>query len=481
MPENTLKPLDEESRRKALLAVATLAAGNHPLTALAAEPMRMALHAPDQQMHDASWRKLADKEGKLPASAIGEIFKKNRCIVFGDTNHTNEGVAQAVANLCSEMKKAGVRTMFMEMQKKDFDFLNTPREAFKGTAAQYLGFLQNRSRMLVDECKKHGIEVRLFDSASKEMENFFKQLEKDGFNPYTGYANDPKRTEEYRRKHADKFAALLEERQRINESWNAVISSYAKKNPTERFALFCGDGHVSNNAVFNPKAINYKDIDEMLGESGVPTVYCRVQGLGMEDVNIVKGKQTLYDVQAFSKANPRASKDLLYYGVIGASKPADTPELLLVAGKTFSQQIMELMFASKEKRAALLAVLPPPEASCLRIAEVFAKNGGDFFQHVFKDKEKTELTPLRRTLIEGLSETESLLRNKDGLGAIKRLGKLKTDIEKEDKEAARHLEKMKSEMEKSEKEKPAGKETDSLALPYPPSIAMLAPRVGIGL
>jgi hypothetical protein len=283
---------DEESKlRGAGVVAATVGAGlTSPLHALnayvasktvAATPS--AVPAPD----------MSAVEKKMPAT-MPEVIdallgknSKNRGVVFGDTDHDEIGIHEAVFDKegIKALKRNGVTHIFIEQNPDAVPGLTKPEKA--SLAMQYY-YLNNHYAQIIKEAEKEGIKVVGMDMTGPYVEKVFYPglLDREDKDVET-LSNGEFKTR------AEAERLFSEERVRVtNQVWTPRIVELMKQDPKAKFVAIGGSMHIDNPGMIGSADIMHADFDETLAKSlNEPVPYVRIaSGIATRQISVEKGK-----------------------------------------------------------------------------------------------------------------------------------------------------------------------------------------------
>lgn len=284
-------PADDEPKKKAsALAAATIAAGSVSPGVMGALGAYVGGRvAASRIVHPPA--DLSELAGKpLPRDLPGVIDKllakgtRNKGIVFGDTNHDDDGIGQALADprALAAMKRNGVTHIFVELPPQDLRRLESEATSSRGGSVDY---------DLIRNAKTAGITLVAIDRRGLAAEAYTKAMQEAA---RTGKVD------------FEKLEKLIQafgiERQRVNSHWVAEIQKTMATSPGGRFVMLAGDDHMNNAPVLHGADIALPGFNELVSKAfDAPVPYIR-----MRQTDLPSPRITLAPApeRSFDRTNP---------------------------------------------------------------------------------------------------------------------------------------------------------------------------------
>ena len=230
---------------------------------------------------------------------IRGLFKDNKVVFFGETNHRNPAFKTFFNANMENFKDAGVTDLFVEIPQKfqkhvDAYFAATSKEGEAAALAAHAkesGVYAEQSALLY-AAKQKGIRVHYTDVGLNEEEtkawDIVKKYQYGEAYKTKGVFDYKKLTAEDKKEYDPAYDTFFAQRERANAEWVKIVEAVKKEYPDGKFAMLGGDVHARRKYI---EGVNQPDVNELLADKVGKTAYVRLEASKDASLRIVGAAQ----------------------------------------------------------------------------------------------------------------------------------------------------------------------------------------------
>ncbi len=230
---------------------------------------------------------------------IRGLFKDNKVVFFGETNHRNPAFKTFINANMGNFKDAGVTDLFVEIPQKyqkhvDAFFAATTKEGEAAALAAHAkesGVYAEQSALLYT-AKQKGIRVHYTDVGLNAEEtkawDIVKKYQYGEAYKTSGVFDYKKLTAEEKKEYDPAYDTFFAQRERANAEWVKIVEAVKKEFPDGKFAMLGGDVHARRKYI---EGVSKPDVNELLAEKVGKTAYVRLEASKDTSLRVIEAAQ----------------------------------------------------------------------------------------------------------------------------------------------------------------------------------------------